>query len=153
MPKINVKKFSRSNIEREEPPISTYTDYNNSDDVGVDPDNVAPDDTDDLDVDDFLQELSKDVFISQTELDKKEKERIKQEKEDEKQQKKQARLESQQQKLENQMKKQSDVKLKTIKKVQQEEEDKLFSEKGSEIYGRDRLQLIAKINQYKILFP
>ena len=32
-------------------------------------------------------------------------------------------------------------------------DDNLFSEKGSEIFGRDKLQLINKIGQYKVLFP
>ena len=105
------------------------------------------------DDDDFLNELSKDVFISQSELDKQEKERLKKEKEDEKEYKRLARFENLQNKQQKMNKKEEADQTKKIEKEKKDEEDKLFSEKGSELFGRDRLQLIAKINQYKVLFP
>ena len=102
---------------------------------------------------DFLNELSKDVFVSQADLEKREKERIQKEKEDEKEYKRQARFENLQNKQLKMNKKEVEDQAKKIEKEKKEEEDKLFSEKRTKIYGRDRLQLIAKINQYKVLFP
>ena len=154
MPNINVKRFSRAKTQLSSiPEVDPYLEPEEDlPDVELDNDHDPNYDADDDD-DDFLEDLSKDNFVSQSELEKQEKEREKQEKKDEKERKKIEKYERDSMKFRSQQEKMEEKQKKNLKKEIKEEDDKLFSEKGSEIYGRDRLQLIAKINQYKVLFP
>ena len=95
-----------------------------------------------VDETDFLSDLNSDKFVSKSVILLNEKQQIKYNKEQDALQKKgdkeQARRDKQQASAEKQ----------AVKR-----ETDLFDEQGTELFGRDRLQLIAKINQYKILFP
>lgn len=160
MPTINVRKFSRSKIP--EPEISynngnakletiveeskedDHFDIGNTDDYIPIPDNSN---------DDFLADLGNDKFVSQSVIEKSEKEKAKEEKQQEKENKQLERQQKLAEKSYKDAEKYNNKAVKQAKVQKQEEEDALFSEKGSELYGRDRLQLIAKIQQYKILFP
>ena len=142
MPKINLKKFSRSNVSFAEPvqqlePVPE-ADYEADTEVEND------------DEEDLFEDLNNENFVSEVEIEKKKKETDKEEKEREKEERKQQRYLSAEEKKKKQMEKDEE---KQMKKMKQEKDDEMFSEKGSELYGRDRLQLIAKIQQYKVLFP
>lgn len=96
--------------------------------------------------DDFLGDLNNDKFISKSEIEKQNKQKLKEQKEQEKNEQKQSRQRKQ---FEKEQEKNNKKSAKTIK----DEENELFTEQGSEIYGRDKLKIIAKIQQYKLLFP
>jgi Fe-S cluster assembly scaffold protein SufB len=154
MPNVSIKRFSRSKasatpevvardpdiemIPMEKPPVDAVRD-------------IELDDTEDGGIEnDFLKELNNDIFVSQSQIEKTEKERLKEAKELEKQQK----LIDREQKQTDKKKKETEkANKKATKDTQTKLDDALFSEKGSELYGRDRLELIAKVQQYKTLFP
>lgn len=104
-------------------------------------------------MDNFLSELTNDHFVAQEDVEKIDKERLKREKEWEKEQNKQLKLnklqEAEQKKA---IKQQKDLEKAEAKRTNVDN-NTLFSEKGSTLYGRDRLELLTKIQQYKVLFP
>ena len=111
------------------------------------------------DNDDFLADLSNDKFVSKKEVELSDKERKKRDKEQEQYDKKQARLFRKQEADEKRAEK---LKVKQEKQALKEAvlDDKpsynssLFVDsEGTQILGREKLELIAKINQYKLLFP
>lgn len=150
--KINVRKFSRNKIDTL-PIISEEPEYQqiNEQIISNNYEEVTDEYTDDLPTDeDFLNDLNSDVFVSQTVIEKTEKERKKEEKEREAQERKYEREQKKLEKYRNDLEKKS----KSSEKYQQsKEDDELFSERGTQLYGRDKLELIARINQYKVLFP
>jgi hypothetical protein len=155
-PSIKVKHFSRSKVpETVSDPIPAETapaEYDNNIDL-----NSLEVVQDGVEIDDFLSNLTNDTFVAAEDLQKKDKERLKQEKELEKEQNKmlkQTKLQEAQYK--KAAKAQKDMEKDVAKRSQLQirtDDDALFSEKGSQLYGRDKLELLAKIQQYKVLFP
>lgn len=84
--------------------------------------------------DNFLDNLNSNVYIPQEKIKEQEKEKEKIEKENKKIQKEQEKLS------------------KKILKVNDEFDDDIFSSNPTPIHGKDKLILMKKINQYKILF-
>ena len=148
MPAINLKKFSRSNVNIPDPIPEQSKDVDETK-YDADDDNGNDDNDDNNDEDDFA-DLQNDVFVSEAEIEKQKKELEKEEKVREKEERKYSRLQTANEKRQKQLEKEAE---KQNKKSKQESDDELFSERGTELYGRDRLQLIAKIQQYKVLFP
>ena len=144
MSKIRVNKFSRNKIDVQETIPEETTISNNYEEVTDDYPDDLPDD------DEFLKDLNSDIFVSQTVIEKEEKERKKEEKEREAQERK---YEREQKKLEKYHKDLEKNQINSTKIHQKKEDDELFSERGTELYGRDKLELIARIHQYKVLFP
>lgn len=142
MPQIQLKRFSRANVNQSSLPIADTP----LPTIQEEPNYDADDDADD----DFLTDLGNDVFVSEVELEKKAKENEKEQKKRETEERKYERMQSKEAKLKKDSEKEEQKKAKQLKR---EEDDQMFSEKGTELYGRDKLQLIAKISQYKILFP
>ncbi len=91
---------------------------------------------------DFLSDLNSDKFVSNTVVLLNEKQQIKHNKEQD----------AIQRKKDKELDRQDKDQARAEKQAAKRETD-LFDEEGTHLYGRDRLQLIAKINQYKILFP
>jgi predicted ribosome quality control (RQC) complex YloA/Tae2 family protein len=171
MPKINIKKYSRSNISEPEidsnikksrgrpkkTNIESETDNNiiykipqQEQEQETIPDTIPePIENDEIDTPDlelnepFLEELNVNNYIEPpSENERKEIE--KQQKQYEKQ-------------IEKQLKEHSKHKEKQFK-IQEKvnsiyENNDLFDDKGSEIIGRDRRVIINKLNQYRSLFP
>ena len=103
---VNVKKFSRAKTQLavipETDPYEEFEEDNvNVPDINMREPNYDADDEDD----DFLQDLSKDIFVSQSDLDKAEKEREKEEKKQEKERKKIEKYERYSQKFKTQQEK------------------------------------------------
>jgi hypothetical protein len=134
MPKFNVKELINKKVN---PHITMETNE-------IIPPESAPV-RDDYDPDDFLSDLNNDNFVSQSEIEKASKEQKKLQKEQEKEQQKINKERKQREKEMESLNKKKSISKKT-------EENELFSEKGSELYGKDKLQIIAKIQQYKLLF-
>ena len=107
--------------------------------------------------DGFLSFLESDKYIDRSEIIKEnemtEKQKKEYQKEKEKQERKNKQNEKEQERLYNKQKREEEQKIKKEEKEKKKIQNDLFSEKGSEIYGKDKLQIIAKINQYKLLFP
>lgn len=163
LPVINVKRFSRAKFDIDtgkeiETPQQLDIKNNNVEESIVD-DNSARDEEieQEQEQDDFLNEFNNDVFVSESVIKEQEKMREKEEKELDKKMKKQdkeiKRIEKLQKDKEKQ-EKQVEKQMKENEKMKQRQlDDELFSEKGTELFGRDRLELIARIKQFKILFP
>lgn len=105
----------------------------------------------------FLSFLENDKFVSNTVLNEEkeltEKQKKELEKKLEKDEKKLKQVQRENERLENKKKREETARLKKEEKEKKKQEDELFSATGSEIYGKDKLQIIAKIEQYKLLFP
>lgn len=151
MPTINMKRFSRSNVEQSQPlpSVEQSQPIQSNQPIQNDPE-IEDYDADDDNDDDFLADLGNDVFVSEIEQQKKEKETEKEQKKREAEERKYERMLNKEAKMKKDAEKEEQ---KLAKQMKKDEEDQLFSEKGSQLYGRDKLQLIAKIQQYKILFP
>jgi cold shock CspA family protein len=149
MPQIQLKRFSRAKIPPPEVKPLTETQQATTEVPDTIPEPTGfgyiPNEPDD-----FLPDLNNDVFVSQSAIEKTEKERLKEEKEKDKHLKKE---EAQRKKTEKLQKDTVKATKQAIKDKKKEDEDALFSEQGSELYGRDKRELIAKIQQYKVLFP
>lgn len=179
-PQVNVKCFSRAKVDPEMPPAPIVTvsapviqkkrvtlppvkEESESESESDSESDSSDDESDDEDndADDELEQLTRTKYVSKVAQEKNmkaqkeqekeaEKERKKMEKEEEKQQKK---LEKAQRDVEKAAEKaQKNAEKEATKKVKTED-SALFSKKGSELYGRDKLELIAKFNQFKVLFP
>jgi flagellar biosynthesis GTPase FlhF len=177
-PQVNVKRFSRAKVDPEMPPAPIVTRKPNPGSAPViqkkrvtlppvkeesesESESESDSESDSESSDDELEQLTRTKYVSKVALEKNmkaqkeqekeaEKERKKMEKEEEKQQKK---LEKAQKDAEKAAEKaQKNAEKEATKKVNTEE-SALFSKKGSELYGRDKLELIAKFNQFKVLFP
>lgn len=96
--------------------------------------------------DNFLKDLEVNTFVSKDVIDKQNKEQKLRDKENDKNDIKMRRLQREEEK-------QIKLNNKKVVETKKDEDDELFEEQGSILYGRDKLQLIAKINQYKLLFP
>lgn len=149
MPEVTIKKFSRAktNISIPNDPIPDPVPPVEEESSSL---SVVREDVSIANEDDFLADLNNNVFVSQSTIEKTEKQRIKEEKEAEKWEKKAERERKQLEKAQLAYEKATK---KSAKDVQKGVDDAIFSEKGSEIYGRDKLELIAKVQQYKVLFP
>ena len=105
----------------------------------------------------FLSFLESDKFIPNSKIieDKEmnEKQRKEYNKQIEKEEKKSKAEMKEQERISNKLKREEEKRIKQMEKDKKKEEDNIFSEKGSELYGKDKLQIISKINQYKLLFP
>lgn len=105
----------------------------------------------------FLSFLENDKFVSnasitqERELTEKQKKDL--EKQREKEQRKYKAEQKENERIENKRKREESQKQKQEEKNKKKAENDLFSEQGSEIYGKDKLVLIKKIEQYKLLFP
>ena len=100
-------------------------------------------------VDDF-DDLTNTKFVSKSVIEKTAKERKAAEKEQEKEEKKYQQQLKQQERSAAAAEKAAE---RAAKKSAKSVDDDLFSAKGTELYGRDKLELMSKINQYKVLFP
>ena len=118
--------------------------------------------TDDIsEPDDFLECLDNDQYVSQTQIDeqKEEQEKLNKEqeklnKEQEKQYNKQERKNKEHDRQIKALLKEENKPRKVIKEVfiKNDDDDELFSDKATAIHGKDKLQLIKKAQQYKLLF-
>ena len=108
------------------------------------------DDDSDDESEDFLEDLSNQKFVSKSAIEKQEKLDKAAEKERLAAEKKQ---ETERKKLEKIQKDSEKTAAKASTAAKKKQDDTLFATKSTELYGRDKLQLIAKINQYKVLFP
>jgi chemotaxis protein histidine kinase CheA len=148
------------------PTIKERASKNDNDNDSEDEESDSDSDSDSDDED--LNELTRSRYVSKSAAEKDMKSRKEQEKEIEKENKKMEKeLEKEQKKREKEMKdaeKSVEKAAKLAEKAQKTaenestrkvkaEDNALFSKKGSELYGRDKLELISKINQYKVLFP
>lgn len=105
--------------------------------------------------DDFLGDLSNDKFVSQSVIEANEKEQKKLQKERDAEEARQARLERKQEAQAKKAEKLAEKHAKAgLKSAVLDETHSLFTDgEGTAILGKQRLELIAKINQYKLLFP
>jgi hypothetical protein len=155
-PTIKVKHFSRSRVSNIVPPQVVHEALPDPIPAETEPAELEAN-NDMPEMDTFLSDLTNDNFIPTEDLERNDKERIKREKEWEKEQNKmirQKKLEEAEQK--KAAKAQKDLEKEASKRSQLQvkyDDDALFSEKGSQLYGRDKLELLAKIQQYKVLFP
>ena len=162
-PKVRVNKFSRAKVAfqkniKSDDVKDTFSEL--KDEIPDEkPDKILDETPEPLNIDnsynfdpedDFLSDLNNDVFVSETVKEKTEKERKKEEKERELEERK---MERERKKYEKIQKDSEKLANKQVKDVKQKEDDTLFSERGTELFGRDKLELIARINQYKVLFP
>lgn len=155
MPKINVRKFSRSVVDtipeevseiEQEPSVENFDGFDNSNNENnIDNDGV-----------DMFADLTNENYVSEevdVKVAKNEKERLKMEKE-------QLKLEIAKQKEEERRRK---VELKELEKmnkitkskpqVKLVNDDELFSNCPDELMGLDKRQLLKKISEYRSLFP
>jgi len=113
--------------------------------------------TDTANTDNFLSFLENDKFVSKSNFEREQEMTDKQKKEylkdKEKQERKQKQELREQERIETKSKKDEEARNKKLEKDKKKDENNIFSEKGSELYGKDKLQIISKINQYKLLFP
>jgi hypothetical protein len=138
---------------------SSYPLQNNKD--AVDTDSSTSDDDSDgddcNDSEDDFSDLTNTKFVSKTSIGKGQKAQKELEKEEEKEQKKLNRERKEREraaeKAEKAAEKAKKVAEKEASKKTKTNDEELFSKKGSELYGRDKLELTSKINQYKVLFP
>jgi hypothetical protein len=155
MPQITVNRFSRS----KEPVLASQESQQQVPYNDPIPPETSPviDQPLNIGEDEFLSDLTNDKFVSTEEILKNKKQQELLDKEQEKIQKKldkeKKAMEAEQKKLDK-LKKDADKEMTAaIKQSKRLTEDTLFSKEGTELYGKDKLQLLAKIKQYKALFP
>jgi hypothetical protein len=139
--KVVVKKISepiKNDIDSEED--ITLTEHNNNDNENNDNDIDINDDFND----NFLNDFNNEHFLFIDPVEQKEKEKIAKESE----------------KIMNKMEKNKKKEEKEYSKYQNQpkknvtfENEELFSDKGSELLGKTKRELISKLQQYKSLFP
>ena len=128
--KTNEPVYEEEDEDVREPKVSFYTNNNDEEE------------------DDFA-DLTNTKFVSKSVIEKNEKERKAAEKEREKEEKKQQQQIKQQERSAAAAEKAAE---RAEKKAAKAVDDDLFSTKGTELYGRDKLELMSKIQQYKVLF-
>lgn len=155
-PKVNVQRFSRAKVNtlptiqeelKQTKGFGVVKLDERVDDVEDEPSENEEESNED---DGFLGELANDVFVSEVEIEKQEKETKKQQKEREAEERRQER---ERKRYEKSLKDAEKSVVKTESTRKRKEDDELFANKATELYGRDKLQLMAKIQQYKVLFP
>ena len=171
---INIKRFSRSKVDKPEEPEVKRPRGRPKKNTSVEPeappspkpepepeslyeeDSVSEISEDNNQDDDFLADLNNVNFREPpTKEELKEKERI--QKEIEKSQQKAAKAEKKSRldldSIFKRAKAQSVPKTPKPQKSQYEDDNSLFDDKGTELLGRDKRMLLSKIQQYKSLFP
>ena len=171
---INIKRFSRSKVDKPEEPEVKRPRGRPKKNASVEPeappspkpepepeslyeeDSVSEISEDNNQDDDFLADLNNVNFREPpTKEELKEKERI--QKEIEKSQQKAAKAEKKSRldldSIFKRAKAQSVPKTPKPQKSQYEDDNSLFDDKGTELLGRDKRMLLSKIQQYKSLFP
>ena len=154
MPEIKVKKFSRSNIEKHlevvEQPVQQPVQ-----EAIIEPNNLndkfeqMPDMPE---MEDLFEDLNNENFVFENDAKKT------------KSEKEQIKLEREKLKLDVARKKEEERSLKELQKINSKkptkatakkssDDDELFSSTPTELLGLDKRQLLAKLNQYKALFP
>jgi hypothetical protein len=152
MPAVKITRFSRS----KEPVVMPEVDV--PDPIPAESAPAEYDSNIDLqEMGNFLDDLTNDKFVPLEDLEKKEKDRLKQEKQWEREQNKITKMTKAQEAAQKKAAKmQKDYEKEANKKSKQrvlDDENALFSEKGSMLYGRDKLELVARIREYKVTFP
>ena len=173
---INIKRFSRSKVDKPEEPEVKRPRGRPKKNASIEPeappspkpepepepeslyeeDSVSEISEDNNQDDDFLADLNNVNFREPpTKEELKEKERI--QKEIEKSQQKAAKAEKKSRldldSIFKRAKAQSVPKTPKPQKSQYEDDNSLFDDKGTELLGRDKRMLLSKIQQYKSLFP
>jgi hypothetical protein len=155
MPEIKVKKFSRSNIESHLNAKQAEVVQEPAQEVIVEPNNLNEkfEEMPEMpEMQDLFEDLNNENFVFESDVKKT------------KSEKEQIKLERERLKLDVARKKEEERSIKELQKINNKkptkatakksgDEDELFSSTPTELLGLDKRQLLAKLNQYKALFP